>query len=100
MSFCAARRSVLASGLKAARHAAGLSAKDAAELISAAGVRCTRGTLLAWERGIGTTSREPYGSDLPVIVAVYRCTIADLFRFTPMETVSALSGAAEAAGTL
>jgi transcriptional regulator with XRE-family HTH domain len=65
--------------MKAVRLRAGLNAADAAQLISASGIKCTRGTLLAWERGIGATSREPFASDLSVIAGIYRCKVADLF---------------------
>jgi len=71
---------LLASGLKAARNKAGLSANGAAGLIAVRGVACTRGTLLAWERGAGCTSREPFASDLSVIANVYGCKVGEFFR--------------------
>ena len=80
MSYDGNRRYDLASGLKAARHNTGLSAARAATLISAAGIRCTRGTLLAWERGYGATSREPFASDLSSIAEVYGCCVGDFFQ--------------------
>lgn len=43
------------------------------------GLQCSRGTLLAWERGFGRTSREPFASDLVVIAAGYNCSVNDLF---------------------
>jgi transcriptional regulator with XRE-family HTH domain len=82
------RRTVLARGLKLARQQAGLSAKTAAEKLTASGVSCTRGTLLAWERGGGRTSREPFASDLWLISQAYGCSVNELFS----------RGAAEATG--
>ncbi len=79
MAYNADRRTILARGLKAARRSAELNATDAAKFISAMGIQCTRGTLFAWERGAGATSREPYASDLVVIARVYRCTVNDFF---------------------
>lgn len=79
MSYNAERRGILAWGLKVARKNATFSASAAAAAIAAAGIPCSRGTLLAWERGDGYTSREPFGSDLPIIAAIYGCSIADFF---------------------
>ncbi len=79
MPYNVGRRTVLARGLKTARQQAGLSAKEAAERLTAAGVSCTRGTLLAWERGGGRTSREPFASDLWLISQAYGCSANDLF---------------------
>lgn len=76
------RRAVLARGLKLARQRRGLSATSASEALVGRGLRCKRATLLAWERGRGDTSREPYASDLAVIASVYGCTVNDLFRQT------------------
>jgi len=58
---------------------AGLSAAAAAKLILAAGIKCRRGTLLAWERGNAPTCREPFASDLPIIAGVYGCDVSDFF---------------------
>lgn len=88
MSYDSKRRCVLALGLKAARKKAGLSAADAARLISATGIRCTQGTLLAWERGTGVTCREPFASDLPIIAGIYCCKIGDFFVPVRSETTS------------
>ena len=79
MSFDTYRRASLAFGMKAARRRAHLSTNGAANLITAAGIKCTRGSLLAWERGVGYTSREPFASDLPAIAKVYGCAVGDLF---------------------
>lgn len=80
MSYNADRRRVLGRGLKAARMRVSLSAAGASELITAKGVKCTSGTLLAWERGKGVTSREPFASDLLVIASVYGCSLNDFFQ--------------------
>lgn len=74
------RRAALAEKLKAARRAAGLSASVASALIDAKGLKCSRGTLLAWERGFGRTSREPFASDLAVIAQVYGCSVEHFFN--------------------
>ena len=79
MSFNTERHVKFAHGLKTARQKAKLNAKDASSLIVAAGIRCTRGSLLAWERGGGATSREPFASDLPMIAKVYGCAVVDFF---------------------
>jgi hypothetical protein len=42
-------------------------------------IPCTRGTLIAWERGEGVTSREPFASDLGVLALVLRCQVSDFF---------------------
>jgi transcriptional regulator with XRE-family HTH domain len=80
MSFHPERRHQLAAGLKAARHKSGLSASQAADLIAIKGLACTRGTLLAWERGTGGTSREPFASDLSVLASVYGCRVMEFFQ--------------------
>ena len=80
MSYNKERRQTLAMGLKAARHKSGMSASRAAALITLKGLACTRGTLLAWERGVGCTSREPFASDLSVLAAIYGCKIAEFFH--------------------
>ena len=51
------RRTSLGRGLKAAQIAAGFSVKEAASKLSSFGLECKRGTLLAWERGGGRSSR-------------------------------------------
>jgi hypothetical protein len=79
MSYDTDRRCKLARGLKAARRNVNLSAAVAARLISAKGVKCTRGTLLSWERGHGLTSREPFASDLPIFAGIYECDVNALF---------------------
>ncbi len=79
-SYSADRRAALARGLKAARRQAGLTAGDAAAKLTDAGLHCKRGTLLAWERGIGSTSREPFASDLCIIARVYGCEVYWLFH--------------------
>jgi hypothetical protein len=78
-TFDSNRRTALAHGLKAARRHAGLGSAEAALEITRRGLACQRGTLLAWERGSGATSREPYASDLTILAAVYDCTIGELF---------------------
>ncbi len=79
------RRASFANGLKAARKRSGLSAQDAASQLTAKGIDCTRGTLLAWERGSGPTTREPFASDLPMIASVYHCTVDLFFSSGPVE---------------
>lgn len=79
MTYNIERRKMLGMALKAARQGAGLSASAASALIAARGLKCSRGTLLAWERGVGRTSREPFCSDLNLIAAVYQCSINDFF---------------------
>jgi transcriptional regulator with XRE-family HTH domain len=79
MSYHANRRAVFAACLKTARRKSGLSASKAAQLLQSHGLACTRGTLLAWERGQGPTSREPFASDLSIIALVYGCGIEALF---------------------
>lgn len=91
MSYDIERRTVLAVGLKAARKRAGLSANKAASLLLSRGLRCTRGTLLAWERGGGMTSREPFASDLVVIADAYGCSVQDFFQMGRSETTPAES---------
>ena len=83
MGFGAERRLRLARGLKAARKKAGLSATQASNRITAKGISCGRGTLLAWERGYGGTSREPASSDLPAIAEVYGCRVSGFFEEVP-----------------
>jgi transcriptional regulator with XRE-family HTH domain len=92
-TFDLGRRARLARGLKAARFRAKFPAKQAAMLLTSMGLSCQRGTLLAWERGRGTTSREPYASDLPVIAAVYGCSVDDLFG-EPMIEMGSVNGSA------
>lgn len=79
MAYNAERRRSLALGLKAARRRANVSASHASQMIAANGVKCSRGTLLAWERGVGRTSREPFASDLAVIARVYCCKVDEFF---------------------
>lgn len=79
MAYHVERRAQLANGLKSARRNSGLSAQTAASLLATHGIRCSRGTLLAWERGQGKTSREPFASDLHAIASIYGCTVDDLF---------------------
>jgi transcriptional regulator with XRE-family HTH domain len=79
MSFHTQRRAAFAARLKKIRRKSGLSASAAAELIRNHGLACSRGTLLAWERGQGTTSREPFASDLSILAAVFNCRIEDFF---------------------
>ncbi len=78
MAFDIDRRARLGRGLKIARRKLALTCADAARLISTAGVRCSEATLMAWERGRGRGSREPFASDLSVIARVYGCRIDDL----------------------
>lgn len=80
MAYNAERRRNLGLALKAARQRANFSASHASQIISANGIKCSRGTLLAWERGIGRTSREPFASDLAVIARVYGCEVDDFFK--------------------
>ena len=82
------RRSDLACGLKSARRNMKLTAASASKLISAKGVKCARGTLVAWERGNGLGSREPFASDLPIIAGIYECDVADLFRQPPTGNIN------------
>ena len=79
-SFDIGRRNVLSAGLKAARNRAGLSANEAASLLVSRGIPCKRGTLLAWERGSGQSTREPYASDLTMIASVYGCSVDEFFN--------------------
>ena len=74
------RRRKLAACLKQARKLAGLSASQASARMRAHGLRCTRGTLLAWERGIGITAREPFASDLIIVASVYGCAVDHFFK--------------------
>jgi hypothetical protein len=46
---------------------------------------------LAWERGIGRTSREPFASDLAVIASVYGCSVADFFSPVEVEVVETVT---------
>lgn len=80
MAYDPLRRKLLGRGLKEARRQAGISASTAAAAISARGLHCTRGTLLAWERGVGRTSREPFCSDLCLIAGIYQCCVNDFFK--------------------
>ena len=79
MAYDADRRAILGRGLKAARQNSELSARAAVVKLAEGGLHCTRGTLLAWERGRGPTSREPFASDLCLIAAIYGCRIEELF---------------------
>jgi transcriptional regulator with XRE-family HTH domain len=79
ISFDIERRTALGSGLKAARNRAGFTVKEAAGRLSARGLECKRGTLLAWERGGGRSSREPFASDLQLIASIYGCHVDDFF---------------------
>jgi len=79
VSFDIDRRTALGRGLKTARNRAGLSVKEAASKLSSLGLECKRGTLLAWERGGGRSSREPFASDLGVIAALYGCRVDEFF---------------------
>jgi transcriptional regulator with XRE-family HTH domain len=88
MSYDNGRRNLLGNGLKMARKRAGYSAKKAAGVLLQQGLRCTRGTLLAWERGAGVTSREPFASDLVVIASAYGCTVQDFFAFEPAHPIA------------
>lgn len=81
MVYDMSRRAALAEGLKAARRETGLSASSASALLVAKGLRCSRGTLLAWERGTGKTSREPFASDLATIAALYGCSVDAFFSY-------------------
>jgi transcriptional regulator with XRE-family HTH domain len=69
--------------MKAARKRSGYTAQEAAELLTARGLECSRGTLLAWERGIGPTTREPFASDLAIISEVYGCQVDEFFAVEP-----------------
>lgn len=80
MTYHPDRRKRLGECLKAARKQAGLSATKAALLLQSKGLRCSRGTVLAWERGLGHTSREPFSSDLRLIAEAYACTVDDFFK--------------------
>lgn len=80
MSYHPDRRKRLGQCLKAARKKAGLSATKAALLLQSKGLRCSRGTVLAWERGYGHTSREPFSSDLGVIADAYACSIDEFYQ--------------------
>lgn len=79
MTYDQARRQRLAQRLKEVRQKLGFSATVASATIAARGLKCSRGTLLAWERGTGPTSREPFASDLIVIAAVYGCLVSEFF---------------------
>jgi len=102
-TYNSSRRSILAQGLKAARQKANLKSDEAAKLLSEMGLSCRRGTLLAWERGVGTTSREPYASDLPLIAHVYGCNVSDFFSLygvgTNLEEGAGASSASPATGS-
>jgi transcriptional regulator with XRE-family HTH domain len=91
ISFDIERRTSLGKGLKAARNRAGFSVKEAAARLSSQGLECKRGTLLAWERGGGRSSREPFASDLQLIASMYGCHVDDFFSPLARET----SGVAE-----
>src|SRR5579859_2458620 len=80
MSYDSHRRAMFAKGLKAARQRAGVSAQEASAQLAARGLECSLGTLLAWERGVGTTTREPSASDLAVIAAIYACPVDFFFQ--------------------
>ncbi len=97
MPYNVGRRTILAKGLKTARQKAALSAKEASERLTAAGVNCTRGTLLAWERGGGRTSREPFASDLWLISHAYGIAVSELFVLGS-ELVDATASEANATG--
>ena len=83
MAYDCDRRRELGGKLKTARQRTGLSAADAARMISAFDVRCTPGTVLAWERGSGGCAREPFASDLLVIAMVYRCSVDEFYPESP-----------------
>ena len=84
MGYDIERRTRFARRLKAARQRAQLSAKQASERLTSMGVACSRGTLLAWERGGGRTSREPFASDVALLAAAYGCDVNSLFDDTPV----------------
>lgn len=94
MTYNPERRQRLGLALKTARQRAGLSASAASALIMARGLKCSRGTLLAWERGIGRTSREPFCSDLHLIASIYQCSVNDFFSNTAQTETSDSSAAA------
>lgn len=97
MTYDPERRQRLGLALKAARQRAGLSASAASALIVAQGLKCSRGTLLAWERGIGRTSREPFCSDLNLIASIYKCSVNDFFAgMLPLEDGNGTSPATRA----
>ena len=79
-SYDPQRRAALAAQLKAARKRAALSASEASRRICEQGLNCSRGTLLAWERGVGPSTREPFASDLKILAQVYGCEVEDFFR--------------------
>jgi transcriptional regulator with XRE-family HTH domain len=79
VSFDIDRRTALGRGLKTARNRAGMTVKEAASKLSSLGLECKRGTLLAWERGGGRSSREPFASDLAVIATLYGCQVNEFF---------------------
>lgn len=83
MSYDPERRRSLAEGLKSARRRAGISSAAAAARLSVLGLKCTRGALLAWERGSGRTSREPFASDIGLFAALYDCSVADIYLPPP-----------------
>lgn len=87
-TFDPERRARLARGLKRARERAGLTSKEAAAELTRLGLPCTLGTLLAWERGSGVTSREPFASDLGLIAELYHCSVEALFADEAAETKS------------
>ncbi len=94
-SYDVHRRTLLAQGLKGARQRLGISARDAAAQLTAHGLDCTRGTLLAWERGGGRTSREPFASDLAVVAAVYHCAVAEFFNAAMVSSENTVTNHAE-----
>lgn len=85
------RRGDLDRGLKAARKKTELGATAAAHLIALTGIKCGRGTLLAWERGNRAMSREPFASDLPIIAEVYCCNIGDFFISSDIDEEAGLT---------
>lgn len=88
-TFDPERRARLAKGLKRARERSGMTSKEASAELTQRGLPCTLGTLLAWERGTGVTSREPFASDLGLIAELYRCTVESLFADEPAQTKAA-----------
>lgn len=86
MAFDTERRARLGRGMKACRTKAGLTRADASSMISVAGIRCSPATLMAWERGRGGGSREPFASDLVMIAGVYHCRIDELCGYSSAES--------------
>lgn len=80
MPFNNIQHQILAQGLRAARNTIGLNLEEAADRISGMGVRCSRGSLLSWERVSGERAKEPFASSLPTIAAAYECTVNTFFH--------------------